>query len=60
MDKGANNQSGINSQVQQNVTALTNALAWGAVAQSVTNNTNSPINGDQTVSSYAVMFIGGF
>ena len=60
VDKGANNQSGINSQVQQNVTAVTNALAWGTVAQSVIINTNSPINGDQTVSSYAVMFIGGF
>ena len=60
VDKGANNQSGIESQVQQHVTALTNALAWGTVAQSVTINTNSPVHGDQTTSSYAVMFIGGF
>ena len=60
LDKGANNQSGIESQVQQNVTAVTNALAWGSVAQSVTINTNSDVNGNQITSSYAVMFIGGF
>ena len=60
LDKGANNQSGIESQVQQYVTAVTNALAWGTVAQSVTINTNSPVHGDQRVSSYAVMFIGDF
>ena len=60
VDKGANNQSGIESQVQQNVTAVTNALAWGSVAQSVTINTNSDVNGNQITSSYAVMFIGGF
>lgn len=60
LDKGANNQSGIESQVQQNITALTNALAWGAVAQSVTINTNSDVHGNQITESYAVMFIGGF
>jgi hypothetical protein len=58
-NKGANNQSADFSQVQQNVTATTNALAWGSVAQSVTIN-SADVHGDQKTESYAVMFIGGF
>jgi hypothetical protein len=60
INKGANVQSGNESQVQQYVIANANALAWGAVAQSVTINTNSPVHGDQVTSSYAILFIGGF
>jgi len=58
-NKGANNQSGDFSQVQQNVSATTNALAWGSVAQSVTIN-NADVHGDQKSEAWAVMFIGGF
>ena len=58
-NKGANVQSGDFSQVQQNATAMTNALAWGAVAQAVTNNA-ATIGGNQRVESWAVLFIGGF
>jgi hypothetical protein len=60
VNKGGNIQSGDNSHVQQYVTASTNALAWGTVAQSVTTNTNSNIAGNQTTQAYAVMFLGGF
>jgi len=56
---GANKQSGDFSQVQQNVSATTNAWAWGSIAQSVTIN-NADVHGDQKTEAYAVMFIGGF
>ena len=59
LNKGGNLQSGDNSQVQQNGTALTNTLAWGAVSQAVTNNTAS-IGSSQAVESWATMYIGGF
>ena len=59
INKGANNQSGDLSQVQQNASTMANALAWGTVAQSVTTNT-ADIGHDQTSEAWAVMFIGGF
>lgn len=59
VNKGANNQAGDLSQVQQNVSAMANVLGWGTVAQSVTNNT-ADIGNDQTSEAWAVMFIGGF
>lgn len=59
VNKGANVQSGDNSMVQQNATSTANALAWGAVAQSVTNNT-ADIAGNQVTQAWATMFIGGF
>jgi len=59
VNKGANVQSGDNSMVQQNATSTANALAWGAVAQSVTNNT-ADIAGNQVTQSWAILFIGGF
>lgn len=58
-NKGGNLQSGDASQVQQNGSALANTLAWGAVAQSVTTN-NADIGNDQTMESWATMYIGGF
>jgi hypothetical protein len=58
-NKGANNQSGNLSQVQQNASSLANALAWGAISQSVTTN-SADIGGDQRTESWAVMYIGGF
>jgi hypothetical protein len=59
LNKGANIQSGIASQVQQNANVIANALAWGVVSQSVTIN-NADIAGSQTTESWAVMFVGGF
>ena len=59
INKGANNQSGDYSMVQQNAIVMANALAWGTVAQSVTMNTAS-VAGSQRTESWAVMFIGGF
>jgi len=58
-NKGGNLQSGDNSQVQQNGAALANTLAWGAVAQSVTTS-KADIGNDQTMESWATMYIGGF
>jgi hypothetical protein len=58
-NKGGNLQSGDNSQVQQNGAALANTLAWGAVAQSVTTSA-ADIGNDQTMESWATMYIGGF
>jgi hypothetical protein len=58
-NKGGNLQSGDSSQVQQNGAALANTLAWGAVAQSVTTS-SADIGNDQTMESWATMYIGGF
>ena len=58
-NKGANNQSGDFSQVQQNATSVANALAWGAVAQTVTTN-SADVGHDQKSEAWAVMYIGGF
>lgn len=57
--KGANDQSGMNSAVQQNVTATINTLAWGSVAQVATVNT-APVHGDQVTQAWSTMFLGGF
>ena len=59
-NKGGNIQSGDESQVQQNLSVEANTLAWGAVAQSITENTASTIGNDQTVEDWATMYIGGF
>jgi len=58
-NKGGNLQSGANSAVQQNGTAVANTLAWGAVSQSITTN-NADIGNDQAMESWATMYIGGF
>ena len=60
LNKGGNLQSGDSSQVQQNGTAIANTLAWGAVAQSITTNTDASIGSSQTVEDWATMYIGGF
>lgn len=57
--KGANDQSGAFSQVQQNVTSTLNAIVWGASAQVSTVNTAS-VQGDQVNQAWATMFLGGF
>ncbi len=58
-NKGANSQSGNLSQVQQNASTIANALAWGAVAQSITTN-NATVGHDQKSEAWATLFIGGF
>jgi hypothetical protein len=59
LNKGGNLQSGDNSQVQQFGSAIANTLAWGAVAQSVTDN-QADIGGEQVMEDWATMYIGGF
>jgi len=58
--KGANDQSGFASQVQQNIGGKTNALIVGAAGQNVLNNTDGAVGGSQTNLSYAVFAGGGF
>jgi hypothetical protein len=62
LNKGGNLQSGEQSQVQQFGAAEANALAWGAVAQSITQNTGdgNTIGESQTIEDWATMYIGGF
>ena len=61
LNKGANDQGGESSRVQQYANAQANALAWGAIAQSITNNSgDTTIGGSQTTEAYAILFIGGF
>jgi len=59
INKGGNVQSGSNSMVQQNVDSLLNILAWGGGSQAATVNA-ADIGGDQTVSSWWEMYLGGF
>lgn len=57
--KGANDQSGAFSRVQQNVTASINSIVWGSAAQVSTVNT-APVHGDQVTQAWSTMFLGGF
>ncbi|HKJ22914.1 MAG TPA: hypothetical protein VKA13_07480 [Gammaproteobacteria bacterium] len=57
--KGANDQSGANSMVQQNINAVENTLAWGGASQAATVNTAS-IGGNQKQTSWWIMYLGGF
>ena len=57
--KGANNQSGANSVVQQNVSGEVNTLLWGAGAQVTTTNatlTAASIDSE----TWGTMYLGGF
>lgn len=57
--KGANDQSGAFSRVQQDVSANINAIVWGSAAQVSTVNT-APVKGDQVTQAWSTMFLGGF
>ena len=63
-NKGANDQSGSSSLVQQNISGQANALIWGSAGQNVlvnTEGTNSAgVVGSQTNMSYGVFAGGGF
>ena len=59
-NKGANDQSGSNSHVQQSITGKANALIWGSAGQNVLTNTDSTISASQTNMSYGVFAGGGF
>ena len=59
-NKGGNDQSGAESQVQQNVAVQANELAWGGASNSITVNTVSPIGHDQVAESWWIMYLGGF
>jgi hypothetical protein len=57
--KGANDQSGTNSVVQQNVSGELNSLLWGAGAQvSTVNATLTAASIDSE--SWGTMYLGGF
>ena len=59
--KGANNQSGSASAVQQSVQATVNSLVWGAVGQNNLNNAQAvSLSGDETNMAYGVFAAGGF
>ena len=61
LDKGANDQSGSNSAVQQNVTATLNNLTWGWISQNnLTNGGPVTLAGTELNMAYGVTAIGGF
>jgi hypothetical protein len=60
VNKGANDQSGSSSQVQQNVSGQANALIWGSAGQNVLVSTGSTVGNDQSNMSYGVFAGGGF
>lgn len=63
-NKGANDQSGSASQVQQNISGQANALIWGSAGQNVLVNTEGTggvgVGNDQSNMSYGVFAGGGF
>jgi len=58
-NKGANDQSGASSAVQQTVNNTVNSLIWGSAGQNYLNNSGS-IGADQANMSYGVFAAGGF
>lgn len=60
--KGANDQSGATSAVQQSAVAQVNGLVWGAVGQNLLTNGNTVTltAGPETNMSYGVFAAGGF
>jgi len=62
-NKGANDQSGSSSVVQQNIAGQANALIWGSAGQNYLLNAeggNGGVAGSQTNMSYGVFAAGGF
>jgi len=65
-NKGANDQSGSSSQVQQSIGGEANALIWGSAGQNVLNNVGSSgtagsgVASSQVNMSYGVFAGGGF
>jgi hypothetical protein len=57
--KGANDQSGSVTAVQENVVADTNAISWGAYAAGIYISTGGG-TGDVDQEAWATLFIGGF
>jgi hypothetical protein len=60
VNKGGNNQSGDNSAVQQNVTADSNVINWGAAATLTWVTGSGGATGTIAQMPYAVMGVGGF
>jgi len=59
--KGANDQQGSATAVQQNVTATVNSLVWGAIGQNnLTNGAAVSLTGPETNMAYGVFAGGGF
>ena len=59
-NKGANDQSGTSSLVQQNISGQANALIWGSAGQNVLVSTGASVGNDQANMSYGVFAGGGF
>lgn len=57
--KGANDQSGNHSMVQEHIASVENTLAWGGASDAVTVNT-AKVGGDQVTQSWWTMYLGGF
>lgn len=67
LHKGANDQSGSSSLVQNNITGTVNSLVWGSIGQNTlvnapsgTATTVGAIGGGQTNMAYGVFAGGGF
>ncbi len=58
-NKGANNQSGSASQVQQNISGQANALFVGSASQNVLISRGGYVGGSQNNMAYAVVAGGG-
>ena len=58
-NKGANNQSGPTSQVQQSISGHANAIVVGSVSQNVLINSGGSVEGSQNTMAYAVAASGG-
>jgi hypothetical protein len=58
--KGANDQSGAASQVQQNVTELQNGINWGAWGSLSYLSTSETSSSTVAQMAYAIMGVGGF
>ena len=58
-NKGANNQSGAASQVQQNISGQANALFVGSASQNVLISKGGYVGGGQNNMAYAVVAGGG-
>jgi hypothetical protein len=59
-NKGGNNQSGFDSQVQQNISGHANALFMGSVSQNVLISSGGAVGGSQNNTAYSVVASGGF
>jgi hypothetical protein len=58
--KGANDQGGSSSQVQNNVTASINAISWGALASANYVSAGAVADAGVDQEAWATLYVGGF